>query len=380
MSDDAPLPIADLIAPLEGDSAVGANLRADDSVDPALREVRDLAKQATYEERKAGDLGNDPTYAALSQWRSVSEQCQAILREQSKDFEVSALLVEAEVRTSGLAGMASGFELVAVLAEHYWSDILARAKSAVAEPDEESIVGDLLSRLNKWNDALPGPLARVPITAGGDAGDYALWQYQQASQADKENLSPEERERRKAITIEQFARSVALTAQSKPAMLLGVLADLDRAQAAATRLEEVFQGTLTGELSMHAPTLSKVRERLEDIERCLQHTGKDVIAALTAAPVGESGAAAGGGAAGATAAPAGQLADRDQAFRELSRIADFFARTEPLSLLAEQIRQVVHRGRLPPEQYYKELIDSEESQRQFFRVVGIKPASSDESS
>ena len=373
------MPIAELAAPLPGDSAIGRNLRADDSVDAALREVRDLAKQATYEERKAGDLGNDPTYAALSQWRSVTEQCQAILREQSKDLEVCAMLVEAEVRTSGLAGLASGLDLVAELAQRYWSEILARGKAAVAEPDEDAIVGDLLSRLNKWNDALPGPMARIPLTSGGDAGDYALWQYQQASQADKENLSAEERERRKAITIDQFSRSVAATAQSKPQLLLGVIGDLDRATAAASRLEETFQNLLPGELSMHVPSLGKVRERLEDIQRCLQHTGKDVIASLMA-PADAGGA--GGAATGATRgpAPAGQLTDREQAFRELSKIADFFARTEPLSLLAEQIKLIVHRGRLSPEKYYKDLIDSEESRRQFFRLVGIKPSDNEESS
>jgi predicted component of type VI protein secretion system len=67
------------------------------------------------------------------------------------------------------------------------------------------------------------------------------------------------------------------------------------------------------------------------------------------------------------------LNSREQAFQELSRIADFFARTEPLSLLAEQIRQIVHRGRLPADAYYKDLIDDETTLKQFFRLVGIKP-------
>jgi type VI secretion system protein ImpA len=158
--------------------------------------------------------------------------------------------------------------------------------------------------------------------------------------------------------------------------LLGVLGDLDRSIAAAARLEEVFQNQLPSELSMHAPSLGKVRERLDEIQRCLQHTGKDVIASLLASP--ETGAE--GAAGGAVTAPAGQFTDREQAFRELSRIADFFARTEPLSLLAEQIRLIVYRGRLSPERYFKELIDSEDTQRQFFRLVGIKPSENQDSS
>jgi type VI secretion system protein ImpA len=379
MFDESPLPIDELLAPLSGDSAVGANLRTDDSIDPALREVRDLAKDAISAEKSAQNTGGDFAAAGLTHWRTATENCQRILREQSKDLEVGAILVEAEIRTGGLEGLASGLDLVAQLAERYWSDIFARAKAAVGEPDDEAIVGELLSRLNKWNDALPRPIAWIPLTAGGDAGDYALWQYEQASQADKDNQSPEERERRKTITIDQFSRSVRATHSSRPNDLPQLLGNLDRATAAANRLEEVFQNLLPSELASQAPSLGRVRERLEDIQRCLQHTAKDLIDAIRNPPTTSAEGVA--GAAGTTAAaPAGQLINREQAFRELSKIADFFARTEPLSLLAEQIRLIVHRGQLSPENYYKDLIDSNETRRQFFRLVGIKPSENDDSS
>ena len=120
MSDDAKLPIEELLAPLPGDSPIGKNLRADDSIDPALRTVRDLGKDAIKKERDAGNAGEDPSFAGLSDWRSVSDECQAILREQSKDVEVAALLVEAQVRTAGIGGLADGLALVSGLVEQYW--------------------------------------------------------------------------------------------------------------------------------------------------------------------------------------------------------------------------------------------------------------------
>ncbi len=376
MSDANELPIEELLAPIAGDAPVGKNLRADDSIDPALRTVRDLAKDAVKKERDAGNAGEDPSFAGLSEWRSASEECQTILREMSKDVEVAALIVEASVRTDGMAGLASGLELVAGLAERYWPDILERAKAGVmatsgAEPSEEEIIQTLLIRPNQWSEALYLPIARVPLTSGGSEGDFAYWQYEQAVQAEK--LSPDEREKRKAISVDQFSRAVISTATGRPAEILALLTSLDRAKAAAERVESAFQDRLEGALSVHAPSLGKIKERLEDIKRCLYHSGKEVLEALLAAGASPAAGGAATGAAAGGGGGLGELTNRDQAFRELSRIADFFARTEPLSLLAEQIRQVVRRGRLSPDKYYKDLIDDENSLRQFFRLAGVMP-------
>jgi len=376
MSDANVLPIEELLAPLAGDSPAGKNLRAEDSIDPALRIVRDLAKDAVKKERDAGNAGEDPSFAGLAEWRSASEESQTILREVSKDVEVAAIIVEASVRTDGLAGLASGLELVAGLAEQYWTDILERAKSGAAEPNEEEIVQTLLIRPNQWSEALFLPIARVPLTSGGNEGDFAYWQYEQAVQAEK--LSPEERDKRKAISVDQFSRAVISTATSRPNEILALLANLDRARTAAERVEAAFQDRLEGALSLHAPSLGKIKERLEDIKRCLHHSGKEVLEALLAAgSEPAAGVAVGGGAQ--AGGGLGELTNRDQAFRELSRIADFFARTEPLSLLAEQIRQVVRRGRLSPDKYYKDLIDDENTLRQFFRIVGVTPSDEESS-
>jgi type VI secretion system protein ImpA len=377
MADTNELPIEQLLAPIPGDAPAGKNLRADDSIDPALRTARDLAKDAIKKERDAGNAGDDPSFAGISEWRSASEECQTILRDLSKDIEVGAIIVEASVRTDGLAGLAGGLELVAGLAEQYWPDILERAKAAVAEPNEEEIIQTLLIRPNQWSEALFLPIARVPLTSGGSEGDYAYWQYEQAVQAEK--LSPEEREKRKAISVDQFSRAVISTATSRPAEILALLANLDRAKTAAERVETAFQDRLEGALSVHAPSLGKIKERLEDIKRCLHHSGKEVLEALLAAGSAPAGAAGGGAVAAGGGGGLGELTNRDQAFRELSRIADFFARTEPLSLLAEQIRQVVRRGRLSPDKYYKDLIDDENTLRQFFRIVGVTPTDEESS-
>lgn len=71
--------------------------------------------------------------------------------------------------------------------------------------------------------------------------------------------------------------------------------------------------------------------------------------------------------------------NRELALTQLEEIAAWFERNEPQSILPSEIRKVVRRGRMTPEQLYKDLIDDESVRRQLFRDVGIVPQDSDSS-
>jgi type VI secretion system protein ImpA len=314
----------------------------------------------------------------MSEWLAVKEQGEKLLRETSKDLEVAALMVSAAVRTDGLPGLVSGLELVAELVDRYWPEMFATAQAAAQNeqppPDDEAIATDMLRLLDQWKEVLPGPIARIPITEGSDAGSYALWQYEQAVAAEK--LSPEEREKRKAVTVGRISQSASQTARRDGNYFPNLCAQLEEAGKQADRVEAAFQTHLSNGLVGLGPSLTRVKERLDDIKRCLAHVAKDYLvpAGQPASGTSQNAASTPSGNA-AAAGPAGEPQNRDEAFRQLSQIADFFARTEPLSLLAEQIRQVVKRGRSSPEKYYAQLIDNEDTLRQFFRLVGIQPSS-----
>ena len=70
----------------------------------------------------------------------------------------------------------------------------------------------------------------------------------------------------------------------------------------------------------------------------------------------------------ATGSPVG----REEAFRQLEKIAAYFERHDPHSLLATQIRNVVRLGRLPLPDYYKELISDGSALQTLFKFVGIE--------
>ncbi len=93
---------------------------------------------------------------------------------------------------------------------------------------------------------------------------------------------------------------------------------------------------------------------------------------------GQDGTASGGG---QTTVGGGQLRNRDDAFRVLLEVADFFERIEPQSLLPPQLRKVVKLAKLPPREYLQELIENSEVLDQLFKSVGIpKPAENTDSS
>jgi type VI secretion system protein ImpA len=90
--------------------------------------------------------------------------------------------------------------------------------------------------------------------------------------------------------------------------------------------------------------------------------------AAPAADATDGTAATGDAGTDASGSPAG----REEAFRQLEKIAAYFERHDPHSLLATQIRNVVRLGRLPLADYYKELIADGSALQTLFKFVGIE--------
>lgn len=367
--------------PIPGDNPAGANLRADSSFNSPLRNLRDKAREARTKEREARDgksKETNPAVAGLPDWQAVRAEGWSVLCEKSKDLDVMTFLLEGLTRTDGFAGICFGFSACAAIVREFWDAMLARAKAPAegeegAEPldagDATDTLVRLLGQLNE-NELLTLPISYIPITSGS-AGGLALWQYKQASEAAKQ--SPEERERLKLMTLEVFEKSVA---ETDAGFFQTLDEDVRGAIAAIHDLEAAFSERL-GDYVSYAPSFSNILAALEDVAINVRYLAKDKLPGGGAAAGGAPGAAAtsSGAAAGGNAAAGfapGQAFTREQAFQQLSRIADFFAETEPLSLLAEQIRLVVHRGRLKPEEYFRELIESDDTLARFFKTVGIR--------
>jgi type VI secretion system protein ImpA len=63
---------------------------------------------------------------------------------------------------------------------------------------------------------------------------------------------------------------------------------------------------------------------------------------------------------------------REDAFKHLLKVAEFFRRTEPHTVIAFAIEQVVRWGRMPLPDLLTELIPEEAARKNLFKQVGIR--------
>jgi type VI secretion system protein ImpA len=71
------------------------------------------------------------------------------------------------------------------------------------------------------------------------------------------------------------------------------------------------------------------------------------------------------------------IQNREEAFRGILRVAEFFKKTEPHSPIPFALERIVRWGRMPLPQLLKELIQDDNSIDQMFKLVGI-PSSDQE--
>ncbi|MCG5240227.1 type VI secretion system protein TssA [Azospirillum doebereinerae] len=360
--------IEELLAAIEGDPDTGIDLRENASTDYyAVKDARSAARAA----ERSMDVEDD-TGALLPEWRTILDVSPLILRTQAKDLEVTAWFIEALLRAQGFAGLRDGFALARGLVEKFWDNLYPA-------PDEDGIetrVGPLTGLNGESADGtLIQPIRKVPLTLGDTP--YALWHYEQAIELSK--ITDENRRQARidngAVTWEQFEQSVRETPASEFRTLV------EDIQGAIDEFEALGKA-LYDKAGYDAPPAGNIRNVLSAALDAVNYAARDRLATLTddaplaeaaAGPSGGDGGAAGGAvAATAKAAIGGVVTTRDDAFRALLQIADFFRKTEPHSPMSYTLEEVVRRGRMTLPELLQELITDEETRRLFFVASGAK--------
>lgn len=362
-----------LLAPIPGELPAGTDLRKDSSPDPVYYRIKDARSAARATERNLealdeSELDGGASAGMAQEWRAVLELAPEVLAGQSKDLEVTAWLIEALVRAHGFAGLRDGFRLARELVEAFWETLYP------AE-DEDGVLTKVapLAGLNGegGEGTLIQPIRKVLITDSPDLGSFGLWHHEQAS---KLLEIPEEKRAQRiaagALTLEQFEQS----ARATPAdFYRTVVPDVELCRAEFGRLNTALQERCGAD----APPSSRIDGMLAAIMEVLQTFGKDALAQPDAEPAAEgSGAASGAGRSaseGASLAIGGQIRTRDDAFRALLKVAEFFRQTEPHSPVSYTLEEVVRRGRMPLPDLLGELIPDPDARRAFLTAAGIKP-------
>jgi type VI secretion system protein ImpA len=366
MATEPILDLGVLLAPIAGADPAGNDVRLDDAPSSTYYTIKD-ARSAAREIEKA--IANRPGGAGEGgptpdiEWRKIRSQAPKLLTEQGKDFEVAMWLTEALVRSQGFAGLRDGFALAAGLLQGFPDGVHPR-------PDEDGPIATVATLAGLAGTQGPGaliqPLRAVWLSDSMDPpGPVAYWQYLVAIDQGRGTPQPTD------LTREDFEKSVR---HSTPEFLTDLKDDLRSALDAVAALQAV----LDGRIGRDAPSCGNIRRELEAIrELVVNLVGENAEAPAEAPPEAAPAEAAPGPAAAPkpvqVAVAVDVINNREDAFRQLLKIAEYFRKAEPQSPIAASIEEVVRRGRLNLTDLVTELVPNEEARRMFYLFAGIKP-------
>ena len=355
-----PIDLSPLLVPLEsGEQGAGVDLRADYSATSLYQRLRDARAAARAEER-ARDSDEDSQGPVAEGWREVLSVAQNALAAQSKDFEVAAWLAEALVRTYGLPGLTAAARLISGLCESFWD-------AGFPQPDEDGLemraspIGGLSG--SGADGTIMQPLRRLPLFRRADGSGLGLYQWEQAEQTAV--LSDERRTARYAAGAPEL-KTLEAEARLDKAFLTGTWRDA----TAALQAWRAMGGVIEARFGSEAPSLRNVTTLLESVVGVVTKLGG--APAETGADDLAADASSAEGAAGKGAGARGSISSREDALRELFRIADYFRSTEPHSPLAYTLEEAVRRGRMSLAELLAEVLPEASVRNEMLRRLGMR--------
>ena len=368
------LDFARLLTPIAGEDPAGRPLRADFSPTSVYHLIKDARSAARAGERSAawGDDGETQTGDSRTHWKRLLELAPKAIAEESKDIEIAAWLSEALVREHGYAGLRDGFRLMRELAESFWDNLHPL-------PDEEEGLEARLAPLAGLNGedsdgVLIAPIAGVSVTTAGELRPLTLADYRRAF--DLERLAdPDKRAQRieqGAVTLQMFEKAVL---ESGREFYGNLLEDLEACAGEFKKLCAVLEEKCGKDQSGHslAPPSSAIGGALEACGNELRGVVQRIFPSQEdTASVSEDDGMEMVSLQGRPAGLASAVRTREDAFRALLQVAEYFKRTEPHSPVAYTLEQAVRWGRMPLPELLAELVPEESSREQIFKIVGIK--------
>lgn len=367
-----------LATPLEGDNPSGENLQSSEEGRALRSALRDLREEARRIERRAdeGDSSDGGWPAARSIWRDLRDQAIDVLTRRSRDLDVMAMCIEALARTDGFAGLAAGFTMAGTMVESSWSTLYPAPDPEDGPADEARIIEERTFPLQRLvgvdSEGLLIPaILHIPLAHGRADEQYALCHWRSSrdlvneESQDKINLAIE----RGAVSPAQFEQAVSSTALAE---ITAIFTDLIHAAEVWEALSEVVSSASGGQALLPA---GQIRDLFEECVAAIKTFAPGAIpqpfspegdADGAGEPIADGAGAEGGGAGGGSSP-----GSREDAFRRLELIAVFFENHDPHSLVAAQIRNIVRLGRLPRDEYYRQLLRDESALSLLFRAAGM---------
>jgi type VI secretion system protein ImpA len=200
------------------------------------------------------------------------------------------------------------------------------------------------------------------VLASGEP--LALWQYQQS--AELETIGDAARRSQRLEAGVTPFDAVENAARASIPVLKRLRHSAQACLSAWQALEAAFDSYA------EAPPMGRLRDLLEEIVSVAdRYAGSETVEVEV--ETGETDGAAEGRPSVGTVAASGRVSTREEAFRVLEEIADFFRRTEPHSPLAYTLREAVRRGRLTWSELLEEIVPDNDSRAAILSSLGIRP-------
>ncbi|MBD3668576.1 MAG: type VI secretion system protein TssA [Kangiella sp.] len=346
------------VAPISEDQPCGRDLRDDTSVESIYYKLRDARNSARKAERIA--LADADEGAAIDEnWYQLKDLSLDALKNETKDLEVVAWLIEATTRIDGIKGFTQGYQLASELIRRFWEDDIY---PAIDEDGIETRVSPL-SGLNGFDGAgtLITPIKSIVLTQNDEYLPACVWQYEQAVQL--ERLDAEKKQSRidsGAIPLEAIKKSVVITPDS---FYQELVSDLQTALETYEAFTQEFDRVCE---SLPQPT-SNIRNALRECLQAVEYLAKDKLAVTEESDNQEQEESG-------TATASHQTAEfnrREQAVNTLRQVADYFRKTEPHSPISYLLEQSIRWSDLSLPELLQQLIPEEGAREQYFKLTGI---------
>lgn len=368
MASPALLDIEALLQPITEESPTGSDCRANPSAVSNYQTIKSARNAARAEERNNVFSGGGSQ--AEEHWRKVIELAPKILKQESKDLEVACWYVEALVRRYSYAGLRDGFAVLEGLVENFWEGLYP-------EIDEDGIETKVAPFAGMNGEGAEGvliaPLRNRDICQGQNVGPFTFWQYQQVLEVQR--LVDEDAKEKKfkdlGYDLSDIEKAVSETSTN-------FLVDLrDDLQECVTLYRKVSQ-KLDELCGIHeSPPTSNIINVLEECLGAVQHLGRDkfpieeVEAEDAESTEGENGTMDETNNAQPARAATGPVVSREQAFKQLLQISEFFLKTEPHSPVSYLLQKAVKWGNMPLSELMQELIPEQNSLDHYSMLTGV---------
>lgn len=358
--------IDSLLNPISAAQPTGYDAR----VEPAITENYYHLKDARTSARAAERTNLfDNTSSEIPEWVTILTKAPQVLCEQTKDLEICCWYTEALIRKEGFSGLKLGFKLIRGLIENYWNELYPL-------PDEDGLETRVapLTGLNGSGaeGVLIAPIRNVKITNSSSHANYSLWQYQQALEIQK--IHDEEERQNRLRTVGFGLTDIQQSVSETPdAFFISITEDIqsciDDYKSISNKLDEYCD----------ADTSPPSRNIINVLEECLgavKHLAGDIInISGDDSEENNEDVLSEIDNASTSTAPKPQtnvINTREDAFKQLLKIADFFRKTEPHSPLSAILQRAVNWGNMPLEQLIQELIPDHSSREHYKSLTGIK--------